>query len=142
MLHRDLSPFSFLHVIIALLFASLVLAGCSSDDDGNPLAGDLAFQIEGEPGVTAFMAISYSTGLEFHGETIDFREIPEDGFYMEELDGGDFDAYQVSANPGDADVDFTLRLLSDGDVLDEASQPDEGSIYTVQYGEFPDFGLE
>ena len=141
MLHRVHSHFSVLDIFIALLFTSLIIIGCS-DDNGNPLAGDLAFQIEGEPGVTAFMAISYSTGLEFHGETIDFREIPEDGFYMEELEGGDYDAYQVSANPGDADVDFTLRLVSDGDVLDEATEPDEGSIYTVQYGEFPDFGLE
>lgn len=127
-----------------LLTVGLLFAGCGifDSDDSNPLESDLSFEMEGEPGTTAFLAVSHSQGMEFSGQTIGSREIPESGVFSEALEGGDFDAYQVSATPSNPDAEFTLRLISDGDVLDVADEPEEEGFYVVQYGEFPDFGLE
>lgn len=131
-------PLQILKIAVSILLIALLFTACS-DDDTDPLAGDLSFQIEGEPGVSAFMAVSHSQGLNFEGETIGSRTIPEDGFLSEDLENGDFDAYQISASIAEDDVDFTLRLISDGDILDEASEPNEDGLYLVKVGEFPDF---
>lgn len=137
MIRISSSQFKLFKLFIPIFLVAIVLTGCS-DDNGNPLAGDLSFQIEGTPGVSAFMAISHSQGLNFEGQTIGSREIPEEGFYSEDLEGGDFDAYQISASIADSDADFTLRLISDGDILDEASEENEDGLYLVKVGEFPD----
>lgn len=129
---------NYLKLIASFLFVAILVTACS-DDTSDPLAGDLSFQIEGEPGVSAFIAISYSQGLSFEGETIGSREIPEEGFYSEELENGDYDAYQISASIADPDRNFTLRLISDGEILDETSSPNEDGLYIVQEGDFPDF---
>ena len=129
-------------LILSLFF---LISGCGifgSDDDGNPLAGEVSFTIEGEPGTTAFMAHSYSEGLEFFGETLGTIEIPSSGVYSQDLESGDFDAYQVSATVADPDVTITLRLKSNGDVLDETSEREEEGFFIAQYGEFPDFDFE
>ena len=138
MFQRGIFSIRFISVITILLTAGFILSACS-DDTSDPLAGDLSFQLEGEPGVSAFMAVSNSQGMTFDGQTIGSREIPEDGFYSEDLENGDYDAFQISASIADTDVDFTLRLISDGDILDETSSPNEDGIYIVQEGEFPDF---
>ena len=129
---------------VLLISCSLIVAGCGifGSDDGNPLAGDLSYSIEGTPGTSVFLATSHSEGMNFEGQTIGSREIPSSGVFSEELDGGDFDAYQISGSIGDPDDTITLRLLSNGDVLDETSERDENELFVVKYGEFPDFGFE
>lgn len=127
-----------LKTTLPLLLLVFLFTACS-DDSSDPLAGDLSFQIEGEPGVSAFMAISHSRGLTFDGKTIGSREIPEDGFYSEDLENGEYDAYQISASIADSDANFTLRLVSNGDIIDEATEPEEEGYFLVKVGEFPDF---
>lgn len=128
----------FFKTVLPLLLLVFLFTACS-DDTSDPLAGDLSFQIEGEPGVSAFMAISHSRGLTFDGKTIGSREIPEDGFYSEDLENGEYDAYQISASIADSDANFTLRLVSNGDIIDEATEPEEEGYFLVKVGEFPDF---
>jgi hypothetical protein len=125
-------------VIASFLFTA---AGCGifGSDDDDPLSGDISYEMEGEPGTTAFMAHSYAEGLEFHGSTLGSREIPSTGVFSEDLESGSFDAYQVSATPSDPDTEITLRLLSNGNVLDETSELTEEGFLIVEYGEFPDF---
>ncbi len=139
--NRNHSPFYVL--FSGLVGLAFLVSGCGifgGDDDVDPLHGDLAFEIEGEPGTSAFIAISWSTGpMEFSGETLGSYTIPENGRLVEDLENGQYEAYQVSASVSH-EAPLTLRLISDGDILDETSEIEEEGYYLVKYGEFPDFG--
>lgn len=129
-------------VIISFLIAT---SGCGifgSDDDDGTISGDISYEMEGEPGTSAFMAHSFAEGMTWEGSTLGSREIPSTGVYSEELESGTFDAYQVSATVADPDAQITLRLYSNGDLMDETSERNEDGFFIVEYGEFPDFEWE
>ena len=127
------------NIIAILTIIVFALAGCGDDDSSASLDGDLSFRITGESDIPFFVSgAGFSeNGASQSGNTV-FPPFPKDS----DLDNGDFEGYRLTASPqgtGSSDPDITLILLSDGDVIEETSNPDDNGTYGIEVGDVPDF---
>lgn len=119
----------------------LVLASCSSDSGGGAsLDGDLRYLVEGSEGETVSLSATSFTKTEGNFETLGSVTIESTGTAEGDLEDGDFSGYQLQATSyGSEDVDITLKLLGDGDVLGETSETNSEGIYMVEVGDIPSY---
>lgn len=125
-----------------------MLTGCDSggDNGGGPLSGDLSLQVEGPSGTTVSVSEEYFWTQNGNPECLSARTsggtLPLDqdlglsSVSNCERDADDFDGVRVSVTP--SDIDLTIRILSDGDVVAETSETStvNGSeLYRVSVGE-------
>lgn len=141
--------------VLIVGFLAIGLAACDSGggNGGDPLDGDLTFRVEGGETGTA-IAVSksffYDTGdgvcqsssattgnvVPAEGELS-----PDDAGTCDVDDPSNFDGVRVTVSPQIGSADLTLQLLSDGDVVDEATEPESfggGEAWVVEAGEIPD----
>lgn len=122
----------------------LGLTGCGlfggNGDDGASLDGDLSWRVEADPGVELTVTISRSY---YDGSSVDFSTLRsygiEEGSASGDLEDGDYEGYRLQASPfggGHTPSSVTLQLLSDGDVVEETSETQDG-VWMVEVGDFP-----
>lgn len=120
------------------------LAGCGlfgSNDDAPSLNGDLSWRLEADEEVELTVTMY---GDSYDGSSVDSDHLGSygltDGSASDDLEDGDYEAYRLSASPfagGATPPSVTLQLLSDGEVLAETSEAQDGS-WEIKVGEFPD----
>lgn len=131
-----------LGVLLVLVVSLGVLPGCGDDATGPDLSGDLATVVEGNPGETLGLSITYydADGID---ATATNATIPDDGSLEQDLEDG-HDGVQVHVSVVEG-VDLTVRLTADGDVVAESSSPDQISngtaIYLVEAGDVQEISL-
>ncbi|MDZ7716178.1 MAG: hypothetical protein U5J95_08205 [Balneolaceae bacterium] len=123
--------------------AGILFASCGSSSGGGEasLDGDLTYEVVGTPGESVQLSQSNYDGNTFNFETLEAIQIPQSGNASGDLPDGDYEGYQLQASPFGGDIqNLTLRLLSDGEVLGETSEPDPNSgVWIVEVGNIPDF---
>jgi hypothetical protein len=137
---------------VALLFIfPLLLLGCDSSgsNGGNPLDGDLSYEVDGSAQVSITESFFYSTGDGPCQSTqsnvssslpIEVDLEPED-VNCDGVSPSEFDGVRVTVSQLTGPMDVTLRLLSDGDVVTEATEPESfggAEAWVVEVGEIPD----
>lgn len=122
--------------------------------DDNPLDGTLTYEIEGPSDAQVALArtffyvdegcqISRSTTESVPSEGTLAPQAPsgESGTTCSDVDLNNFDGVQVSVTfpprPGQS-TSLTVRLLSDGNVEDEARTPTQGRTWIVELGTIPE----
>lgn len=146
-----------LRLLPALLLV-LALSGCDSGGGGGGTSlSDLSLEVEGPSGtgvsVTTTFFYSESDGFCLSSRSGLGPNIPDAPFAQSvdppndvncDSDPGDFDGVRVSVSPvGDGSPDLTVRLLSGGDQIDEATDPTTAnniSQWVVEAGEVRDLG--
>lgn len=127
-------------ILIVVLGVSLSACGLfgSDDDSGASLGGDLSWRVEGQEGLTVQISRGYYDGSSFNFSTVESADL-SGGSASGDLEDGDYTGYQLQASPygGSSSASLTLQLLSDGDVLEETSEPNENGIWMVEVGEMP-----
>jgi len=139
---------------VTLLFIlPLLLLGCdrggSNGGSGNPLDGDLSYDVDGSAQVSITESFFYSTGDGLCQSTqsnvssslpIEVDLEPED-VDCDGVDPSNFNGVRVTVSQLTGSMDITLRLLSDGDLVTEATEPESfggGDAWIVEAGETPD----
>jgi len=134
-----------------LLIFPLLLLGCDSggSNGGNPLDGDLSYEVDGSAQVSITESFFYSTGDGPCQSTqsnvssslpIEVDLEPED-VNCDGVSLSEFDGVRVTVSQLTGPMDVTLRLLSDGDVVTEATEPESfggAEAWVVEAGEIPD----
>ena len=134
-----------------LLILPLLLLGCDSSgsNGGTPLDGDLSYEVEGSAQVSITESFFYSTGDGLCQSTqsnvssslpIEVDLEPED-VDCDGVDPSNFNGVRVTVSQLTGSMDITLRLLSDGDLVTEATEPESfggGDAWIVEAGETPD----
>ncbi len=152
-MNRSLSIRLLRIVSLALLVAAGLLAvGCDSggsNGGGDPLDGDLSYEVEGSAQVSITESFFYSTGDGPCQSTqsnissslpIEVDLEPED-VGCDGVEPSEFDGVQVTVSQLTGPMDVTLRLVSDGEVVEEATEPESfggGEAWIVEAGEIPD----
>ena len=134
-----------------LLVVGLLAVGCDSggNNGGNPLDGDLSYEVEGSAQVSITEGFFYSTGdgpCQSTQSNISSSlpievDLEPEGDGCEGVDPSDFEGVRVTVSQLTGPMDVTLRLLSDGDVVEEATEPESfggGEAWIVEVGEIPD----
>jgi hypothetical protein len=145
-LHRPL-PLTLLFIF------PLLLLGCdsggSNGGSGNPLDGDLSYEVDGSAQVSITESFFYSTGDGPCQSTqsnvssslpIEVNLEPED-VNCDGVSPSEFDGVRVTVSQLTGSTDITLRLLSDGDLVTEATEPESfggGEAWIVKAGDIPD----
>lgn len=137
-----------LPLAFALLFA---LPACDSSGDAG-IDGDLSFRLEGAEGTTVGVGENYFSTDGARSESSSVT-IDGDGTIEQDLDDG-HGGVRVTATLGHGtdtalnrgtETSLTLSLLSNGEVIDETSEPNTehgARVYAVEAGEIPDFSEE
>jgi hypothetical protein len=139
--------------VLALAIFPLLLLGCdsggSNGGSGNPLDGDLSYEVDGSAQVSITESFFYSTGDGPCQSTqsnissslpIEVDLAPED-VNCDGVSPSEFDGVRVTVSQLTGSMDITLRLLSDGDLVAEATEPESfggGEAWIVEAGEIPD----
>ncbi len=137
--------------VALLLIFPLLLLGCDSggSNGGNPLDGDLSYEVDGSAQVSITESFFYSTGDGPCQSTqsnvssslpIEVDLEPED-VNCDGVSPSEFDGVRVTVSQLTGSMDITLRLLSDGDVVTEATEPESfggAEAWIVEAGEIPD----
>lgn len=141
-------------LLLGLLLAA-TLVGCDSGGgnggNGGPLSGNLTYEVDGPDGATIGVSEQYFWVQNGNPDCFASRSTNKSVPVDEELGvdnvsncdraTDDFDGLRVSVTPN-SDVDLTVRILSDGDVLEETSETTEQNgfeSYRVSVGETFDF---
>lgn len=138
--------------LLPLVLLATLLIGCDSGGNSDdPLAGNVSYQLEGGSAqVSVSESYFYSTGDGFCQATrahtssslpIEVDAEPEE-VNCEGVEPGNYDGVRVTVSHLTGSMDLTLTLLSDGEVIDEASEPTSfggGEAWIVEAGEIPDF---
>lgn len=143
------------------LLLAVTLVGCDSGGDGGNLGNDVTLQVEGasETSVSFSPSFAYgsppegcvsgsfTTSLDGTGNTgtvpIDETITPtssEGDCPPEGTDATDFDGARIDVTVSGS-ADLTVRLLSNGNQIDETTESEQtGTVttYTVEGGDFPD----
>ena len=142
-----------LHIVsLSLLVAAGLLAiGCDSGSDGgSPLDGQLSIEVDGGDAVVSVSeSYFYSTsdGLcqtsssDIGTDVPIERDLGPDGTSCDGVSPDDFNGVRVSVSLLSGSTDLTLRLLSDGEVVEEVTDPESfggGEAWIVEAGEIPD----
>ena len=126
------------NIIAILTIIVFALAGCGDDSsNADKLDGDLSFEVTGESGIDLVISVTEATDNSASFSTVDNVTTPAEG----DLDDGDFKGYVLQASPvglGD-EPDITLKLLSDGDVVEETSSATDDGVFLIEIGDVPDF---
>jgi len=139
--------------VLMISMSACDLFGSDDDDSGASLDGDLTFRAESN----STLSINYNVFYFYDGGTCQSSGASGIGEALPveaELNGpsgtdcadnpGDFDGVQVTAIMNNANPDFlsmTLQLRSDGEVIDEAADPENfggAQTWIVEAGEVPD----
>lgn len=134
-------PTRFLFIVLVAGALAISLTACDSGGgNGNPLDGDLSVRIEGPSG----LGIGYSQSLfDDGGVDIDATNvtIPDDGAWTRDLSTEDLDGdlvgVRIEATTA-SEEGVTLQLLSDGEVFQEDTEPEDRSgseLYVVEAGD-------
>lgn len=152
-LYTVLRPRTTLRLLLGCIL-TLSLAGCGlfgSDDD--PLDGTLTYEVEGpSEGQISVARTYFYTGesckvtrssterLPFEDTLTPEQDSERNQSTCTDVDLNSFDGVRVSVTfpptPGASDG-LTVRLLSDGDVIDDATAPREGRTWVVEAGNVP-----
>lgn len=130
---------SFFNVAFVLIL-SVALTSCGSGSDGGAsLAGDLSYEVQTDGNMSIQISRSYYDGSSVSFSTVESVETSSSGSASGDLQDGDYQGYRLQASPiGSADPSsLTLRLLSDGEVLAETSNPQNG-VWIAETGDFPE----
>lgn len=133
---------------------TLVLVGCGLfGSDDNPLDGNLTYEVEGPSEGQVFVSQTYfytnegceasrssTENLPLEG-TLDPEQTSEDGeSTCTDVELSNFDGVRVSVtfppSPGESSS-ITVKLYSDGDLIDDATTPTEGRTWIVEAGNVP-----
>lgn len=133
------------------LLLAVTLLGCDSGGgggNGDPLSGNLTYEVDGPNGATVGVSEEYFWVQNGNPDCFASRSTNKSVPVDEELGvdnvsncdraTDDFDGLRVSVSPSDSDVDLTVRILSDGDVIKETSETTEQNgfeSYRVSVGE-------
>lgn len=143
--------------LLPVLLLVLALSGCDSGGSGGTSLSDLSLEVEGPSGtgVSVTRTFFYSEG---GSSCVAIRSglgpsIPDVPFNQPvdppsditcDSDPGDFDGVRVSLSPiGGGSPDLTVRLLSGGEQIDEATEPTSTnniSQWVVEAGEVRSLG--
>jgi hypothetical protein len=125
---------STLHFALVLLLP-IALLGCDSGGNGgNPLDGSLSYEVDGGDAlvsVTESYFYSTSDGVcqttrsDFTVEAPVEESLGPDETNCDGVSPGDFNGVRVNVSLQSGETDLTLRLLSDGDTVDEATEPSD-----------------
>jgi hypothetical protein len=145
-----------LRLLPALLLA-VTLAGCDSGGSngggGGALSGTLTYEVDGpsgEPiGVSEEFFWTQDGNPDCFANRSTNKSTPVEGEELSvssvsncDRDPDDFDGVRITVTPSN-DVDLTVRILSDGDVVEETSETtdlDGFQGYRISIGETFDFG--
>lgn len=139
-----------LSLALFLLLSSALLSCDSGGNGGSALDGQLSIEVEGV-GAVVSVSESYfyatSDGLcqtsssDIGTEVPIERDLGPDGTSCDGVSPDDFNGIRVSVSLLSGSTDLTLRLLSDGEVVEEASDPESfggAEAWIVEAGEIPD----
>jgi hypothetical protein len=134
-----------------LLILPLLLLGCdSSGSNGdNPLDGDLSYEVNGSAQVSITESFFYSTGdgpcqstQSNVSSSLPIKvDLEPDDVDCDGVAPSEFDGVRVTVGQLTGSMDITLRLLSDGDVVTEATEPESfggAEAWVVEVGAIPD----
>lgn len=134
-----------------LVAAGLLAVGCDSGGDGgSPLNGQLSIEIDGgDAAVSVSESYFYSTSdgvcqttrSDFGMDLPIEQDLGPDETSCDGVSPGDFNGVRVSVSLVSGSTDLTLRLLSDGDVVEETTEREDfggGEAWVVEAGEIPD----
>ena len=139
--------------VFALAIFPLLLLGCdsggSNGGSGNPLDGDLSYEVEGSAQVSITESYFYSTGdgpCQSSQSNVSSSlpievDLEPEEVGCEGVNPSDFDGVRVTVSHLTGSMDITLRLLSDGDLVEEATEAESfggGEAWIVKAGEIPD----
>jgi hypothetical protein len=144
--------------LLSVLLISVALVGCDSGGNGGGggLGDSVTLEVEGSSDVTVSWSTTFfynqdggfcstsSTGLGNSGsppidETIEpgSSSCTGDG-----TDPSDFDGVQITLSTQSSSSDLTVTLLSDGNQIDQATEPEEegtfDGFWLVEGGDIPD----
>ncbi len=136
-------------IFVSTFLVIFVVGGLSAcglfggNDDDPSLDGDLSWRVMADEDVELTVTISRSY---YDGSSVNFSTLRsygvENGRASGDLEDGDYEGYRLQASPfagGHTPSSVTLQLLSDGEVLEETSETQDG-VWIVEVGEFPEEG--
>jgi hypothetical protein len=96
--------------------------------------------VEGEDGLTYSVTRSAYDGSSYTGGTVVSFQTLEGGSESGDLEDGDYEAYRLAASvlEDESSASLTLKLLNDGNVIGETSEPYEDGRWVIEKGDFPD----
>lgn len=136
--------------LLPALLLAVTLLGCDSggDNGGDPLSGNLTYEVEGPEGTSVGVSEEYFwTGDNrcFANRSTNASVPLDDDLGVSEvstcenIDVDNFDGVRVTVTPTSGDAGLTLKVLSDGDVVEETSETTEIQggleVYRVSVGE-------
>ena len=139
-------------VFVSVLLLGLALLGCDSGGEGGEgLRGTVTVEVEGNSettaswGATFFYRATDESCQTSGGESLPLNRTIDpasiEGCAPTDTDPSAFDGVRVRATVEKGPNDLTLRLLSDGKTLDEATDPEEqetfSGFWVVQGGDVP-----
>lgn len=127
-----------------IVFLMTSVTGCGLFGDDDHLDGNLTVEVEAPAGTSIQFTTETWDGESYEGnsETV---SIPDSEVLEEDIEDGNYEGVraQVSYGFGDDPDYLVLRLLSDGEEIDETSSPEEDGdfegMYIVEEGDFPDW---
>lgn len=136
---------------IALLLFPLLLLGCDSgsNNGGSPLDGSLTLEVDGSDAlVSVSESYFYTTGdgicqtsrSDVSVEVPIDQPLGPDETNCDGVNPDDFNGVRVSVSLLSGSTGLTLRLLSDGEVVEEATERENfggGEAWVVEAGEIP-----
>lgn len=127
-----------------IVFLMTAITGCGLFGDDDHLDGNLTVEVEAPAGTSIQFTTETWDGESYDGssETV---SIPDSEMLEEDIENGNYEGVRAQVSYGfRGEPDYlVLRLLSDGEVIDETSTPEEDGdfegMYIVEEGDFPDW---